>query len=74
MAPTRPVDDQDDQLWQRFLDDIDTYRSCINDEMEWHQRAASEHQAHAKLVVDEWNTFVRENLNAPEDFPWPPEE
>lgn len=74
VSPVRPVNDQDDQLWQRFLDDIDGYRACINREMEWHQSAALDHQQQAKVVVDEWNEFVRTNLNAPEDFPWPPEE
>ena len=73
-SPARPVNDQDDQLWQRFLNDIDAYRACINREMEWHQSAAQDHQQQAKVVVDEWNEFVRKNLNAPEDFPWPPED
>ena len=74
VSPERPVNDQDDQLWQQFLDDIDAYRACINREMEWHQNAAQNHQQQAKVVVDEWNEFVRTHLNAPEDFPWPPED
>ena len=73
-TPIRPIDDQNDRLWQKFLDEIDAYRDCINREMEWHQQAARDHQARAKVVVDEWNRFVTNNLNAPEDFPWPPEE
>ena len=57
-----------------FLQEIDDFRACVNAEMEWHQAAAGAHQQQARAIVDAWNRFVRENLNAPEDFPWPPED
>ena len=72
--PVRPADDQNDVLWQRFLEQIDTFRACVNTRMEWHQDAVRDHQEKARLAVVSWNSFVRTSLNAPEDFPWPPED
>ena len=70
-APTRPQDEQDNVLWQTFLDDIDSFRACARAHMVWHQDAVVEHQQSAKLAVEQWNIFVRDSLNAPEDFPFP---
>ena len=72
--PLRPVNDQDDLLWQRFLAEIDSFRACTQRHMEYHQRAVEAHQSEARRSVEQWNQFVRSSLNAPEDFPWPPEE
>ena len=71
LAPDRPDNDQDDQAWQAFLIQVDLFRQCVSDTMRKHQNAANQHHADAKIVVDEWNHFVRASLNAPEDFPWP---
>ena len=73
VAPTRPADDQDDVSWQKFLDDIDVFQACINARVERQQAASKEHQEAARSAVDLWNQFVQQSLNAPEDFPWPPE-
>lgn len=73
-APVRPIDDQNDVLWQRFLAEIESFQACVNTEMAWHQAAARDHQAKARAVVEIWNQFVTGSLNAPEDFPWPPED
>ena len=70
-APERPEDDQNDVLWQQFMSEIDAFRACVNDKMQWHQSAADAHQQEAREIVDLWNEFVRTSLNAPEDFPWP---
>lgn len=72
-APTRPLDDSNDQHWQIFLQQIGEFQTCVNDAMQRHQDAAKEHQQQAQAVVQQWNTFVQTSLNAPEDFPWPPE-
>ncbi len=74
VAPERPADEQDDELWQTFLEEINQFRECVNSKMMWHQTAASAHNNHAREVVESWNAFVRTSLNAPEDFPWPPED
>ena len=74
VAPVRPADDQNDELWRRFLAEIDAFQSCITSTADRHQAWADEHQQAAFAAVDAWNDFVRSSLNAPEDFPWPPEE
>ena len=73
-APERPADDQDDQLWETFLAEIDAFQSCVTQAADRHQAASDAHQRAAFAAVDAWNDFVRTSLNAPEDFPWPPEE
>lgn len=73
-APVRPGDDQNDALWQQFLTEIDQFQSCITAEVDRHRAASSAHQLSAHAAVDSWNEFVRSSLNAPEDFPWPPED
>ena len=72
-APIRPADDQNDVLWQNFLDEIDAFQACINANVDRHQNASREHQEAARLHVDRWNKFVQQSLNVPEDFPWPPQ-
>ncbi|MEM7077374.1 MAG: hypothetical protein AAF513_01985 [Pseudomonadota bacterium] len=70
-APLRPADDQNDVMWQGFLNGVDAYRDCVNRRKEFHEAAVAEHQASARAAVEGWNQFVRTSLNAPEDFPWP---
>jgi len=72
-APSRPADDQNDVLWQRFLDDVDAFRACISDFVAANQAAATAHTEAARRATLDWNAFVRSDLNVPEDFPWPPE-
>ncbi len=74
VAPVRPADDQNDVLWHKFLAGIDAFQTCITEAADRHQAWADEHQRAAFAAVDMWNDFVRTSLNAPEDFPWPPEE
>jgi hypothetical protein len=74
VAPTRPDDDQNDVLWAAFLEEIDVFQSCITAAADRHQAASEAHQRAAFAAVDAWNDFVRTSLNAPEDFPWPPED
>ena len=74
VAPERPVDDQDDVLWQQFVTEIDAFRECVNAKMQWHEQAVQVHNDNARQVVALWNEFVQTSLNAPEDFPWPEEE
>lgn len=72
--PSRPAEDQDDRLWQAFLADVDRYRACISDFTARSESAAAAHREAARTAVADWNAFVRRELNAPADFPWPPEE
>jgi hypothetical protein len=68
-APLRPVNDQDDRQWQRFLDEIDAFRECVNAAKSRHESAQIAHQQAARSAVEDWNEFARTSLNAPEDFP-----
>ncbi len=71
-APERPENDQDDVLWQGFLDAVDGYRQCISDFAAANRRAAQAHSRAANQATQAWNAFVRRELNVPEDYPWPP--
>jgi hypothetical protein len=73
-APGRPADDQNDVLWQRYLDDVDAFRGCVSDFVEASQAAAAAHGEAARRATQDWNEYVRANLNVPEDYPWPPEQ
>lgn len=74
VPPVRPADEQNDELWRRFLAEIDAFQSCVSATADRHQAWADEHQRAAFAAVDAWNDFVRTSLNAPKDFPWPPAE
>jgi len=74
VAPVRPADDQNEALWHQFLAEIDAFQTCITEAADRHQAWAEEHQRAAYAAVEAWNDFVRTSLNAPKDFPWPPEE
>lgn len=74
IAPERPADDQNDVLWQRFLDDVDAFRACISGYAEANRQAAEIHGKAANDATLDWNRFVRAELNVPEDYPWPPPE
>jgi hypothetical protein len=71
MQPTRPPDKNDAEVWNRFIDQVDTYRSCMSQFIAENQQAAELHRAAANAATEEWNTFVHSSLNVPEDFPWP---
>ena len=71
-APQRPADDHNDALWQRFLDDVDGYRACISDYAAASHAAAAAHSQAGNDATLDWNAFVRDRLNVPEDYPWPP--
>ena len=74
VAPERPANDQDDVLWAQFLTEIDAFQACVSSAADRHQAASDAHQRAAFEAVDAWNDFVRTSLNAPEDFPWPPDD
>lgn len=70
-APVRPPDDVAEPLWQAFLADVDRYRACIDRRVAAEQAAAAAHDARARQAADAWSRFVRDSLNAPQDYPWP---
>jgi hypothetical protein len=74
VQPTRPPDKTDVDRWNHFMDQVDVYRSCMNAFIAENHAAAERHQAAANAATTEWNAFVHNSLNVPEDFPWPPQE
>ena len=74
IQPMRPPDKNDADVWNQFIDQVDSYRSCMNAFIAENHEAAERHRAAANAATEEWNTFVRSSLNVPEDFPWPPPE
>lgn len=73
IAPERPGEDVPEAVWQRFLADVDAYRACISSYVESNNAASDAHRTAANRATLAWNEFVRTSLNAPEDYPWPPE-
>ncbi|MEZ5557880.1 MAG: hypothetical protein R3E86_04955 [Pseudomonadales bacterium] len=71
-APVRPADDQNDVLWRAYLDAVDRYRACISEYAAANWAASEAHSQAANTAVAQWNAFVRDQLNVPEDYPWPP--
>lgn len=74
VQPVRPPDKSDAVAWNRFVDRVDVYRSCMNAFITANHAAADRYRAAANAATEEWNQFVHSSLNVPEDFPWPPPE
>lgn len=72
-APVRPPDDVPEVVWQGFLEAVDSYRACISNYVTRNNALADAHRTAANEATLAWNAFVRDSLNVPEDFPWPPE-
>ena len=72
VQPVRPPDKSDSVAWNRFVDQVDAYRSCMNAFIVENHAAADRYRAAANAATEEWNDFVHRSLNVPEDFPWPP--
>ena len=72
VQPVRPPDKTDAEVWNRFMDQVDVYRDCMNRFIAENNDAADRHRAAANAATVEWNAFVHGSLNVPEDFPWPP--
>ena len=72
-APLRPPDDVPEPVWNGFLGAVDTYRACVSDYVARNNALADAHRRAANEATLSWNAFVRDSLNVPEDFPWPPD-
>ena len=73
-APNRPADDVPEPVWQAFKADLHAYRECMSQFIRDNHDASDRHRAAANQATEQWNAFVRAELNVPEDFPWPPED
>ena len=68
-APIRPPDKKAVERWNQYVDALGGYRSCLNGFIEANHAAADHHRAAANDATRQWNNYVRDNLNVPEDFP-----
>ena len=73
-APERPPDDVAEEIWNRFLEHVDGYRDCISSFVRSNYAASDAHRDAANAATLDWNAFVRDSLNVPEDFPWEPDD
>ncbi len=73
LRPARPAQSEDRfQMWDDFMAQTDAYRDCMSNYIHYHHAASDAHRAAANAATEAWNSFVRESLNVPQDFPWPP--
>lgn len=61
--PTKPTVVQSKFDIDMFVDDVERYKRCIADFVEEQNEQAAKHQAAAEEAIDEWNRFVRYELN-----------
>ncbi len=72
VAPTRPPEGVEPEVWNAFVDRVDVYRACMSDFIAANHAQADAHRDAANAATEEWNAFVRSSLNVPEDYPFPP--
>lgn len=61
--PSKPFQFNSENEVKSFYDDVDTYKSCINDFVKQQQRAVEAHKSAADTAINQWNMFVRMELN-----------
>lgn len=61
--PTKPYKFTSDWQITQYSNDIERYQRCISDFVESQNKAIENHQKAAKDAIDEWNRFVKYELN-----------
>jgi hypothetical protein len=61
--PHAPISPTSKWEWDNFRDDVDRYKRCIKDFVQEQQDAIENHKRAAEEAIDEWNRFVRYELN-----------
>lgn len=61
--PHKPYDFSDEWERDNFFDDVDRYKRCIEDFVEEQNDAIENHQDAANEAIEEWERFVRYELN-----------
>lgn len=62
-APSKPYEFEDEWQLNRFKDEVEEFRSCIEDFVEEQNDAVRKHQDAAEEAIDDWNRFVDYELN-----------
>lgn len=61
--PYKPFEFSSRFEYDSFMDDVRRYKQCISDFAEEQQEAARRHTEAAEEAIDEWNSYVRRELN-----------
>ncbi|MEZ9874671.1 hypothetical protein [Vibrio breoganii] len=61
--PYKPYQFETDYDVQRFKDEVERYRRCIEDFVQQQNQAVTNHQNAANTAIEEWNWYVKHELN-----------
>lgn len=61
--PYKPIQFTSQWELDSFNDDVRRYKRCIEEFVEEQEQAIENHQQAAEDAIDEWNSFVRMELN-----------
>ena len=61
--PNRPYEFTSEWELDNFMNDVERYKQCISDFVDEQQEEARNHIEAADEAVEEWNRFVRDELN-----------
>lgn len=61
--PYKPYQFRDEWELRNFRDEVEDYKNCINDFVEEQNDAIRRHEDAAQEAIDEWNSFVRYEMN-----------
>jgi hypothetical protein len=60
--PIKPYEFTDEWQISRFKNELQRYKDCISDFVEEQNDAARKHQEAADEAIEEWNSYVRNEL------------
>lgn len=61
--PHKPYEFNSQWELDSFNNDVDRYKECISDFVDEQNRAVRNHQRAASEAIEEWNSYVRYELN-----------
>ena len=61
--PYKPFSFDDEWQASAFKSEVDTYKMCIEDFVEEQEEAVRQHQEAADEAIEEWNNYVRFEMN-----------
>lgn len=61
--PYKPFEFNSQWEVDNFFSEVESYKNCIEEFVEEQQNAIRKHQTASEEAIDEWNSFVRWELN-----------
>jgi hypothetical protein len=61
--PTKPYQFTNDWQITQYRNDVERYQRCISDFVESQNKAIKNHQKAAEDAIEEWNRYVKYELN-----------